>query len=266
MERCVKAFILCGGYGMRLREQTETRPKPMVEVGGRPILWHIMKTYAHYGMTDFILCLGYKGDMIKDYFLNYEARNCDLTVTLGPGNAVEIHDGRHGEDGWRVTLCDTGDDSLTGARIKRASRYLGPGDDPFCVTYGDGLIDADLGRIVDFHASHEGVATMTAVRPPSRFGELRHEGGRVIAFAEKPQVTAGLINGGYLVLDRGFLEYLSEDSLCTMERDGLERCARDETLYVYEHGGYWQCMDTYRDWQVLDQAWQDGSAPWKVWE
>jgi glucose-1-phosphate cytidylyltransferase len=261
----LKAFILCGGQGMRLREHTEARPKPMVEVGGRPILWHIMKTYAHYGINDFVLCLGYKGNMIKDYFLNYEARNCDFTVTLGPGQAVEVHRSHHNEDGWRVTLCETGEDAMTGARIKRASRYLEPDEQTFCVTYGDGLIDMDLRAVVAFHEAHPGVATMTAVRPPSRFGELQHQDGRVVVFNEKPQVSEGLINGGYLVFDRAFLDYLSEDSPCVMERDGLGRCAEDGRLYAYEHNGYWQCMDTYRDWLHLENQWNSGRAPWKAW-
>lgn len=261
----MKAFILCGGRGTRLREQTETRPKPMVEVGGRPILWHIMKTYAHYGVTDFVLCLGYKGDMIKDYFLNYEARNCDFTVTLGPSGAVEVHGSGHEEDGWRVTLADTGDDAMTGARIKRAARYLDPQDATLCVTYGDGLIDLDLRRVIAFHESHPGIATMTAVRPPSRFGELEHRDGRVISFSEKPQVSQGLINGGYFVFDRAFLDFLSADERCAMEDEALERCAAEGRLYVYEHSGYWQCMDTYRDWQQLEEQWAACRAPWRVW-
>ncbi len=250
---------------MRLREHTEVRPKPMVEVGGRPILWHVMKTYAHYGITDFVLCLGYKGDQIKDYFLHYHARNCDFTVTIGASPAVEIHGSRHDEDGWRVTLVDTGNDTMTGARISRAARYLGPDDETFCVTYGDGVIDLDLQKVVAFHRSHPGMATVTAVRPPSRFGELVHEQGRVISFSEKPQVSEGLINGGYLVFDRGILDYLTPASDCVLETDGLERCACDGGLYVFEHGGYWQCMDTYRDWVHLETRWADGDAPWKVW-
>ena len=261
----MKAFILCGGLGMRLREHTEARPKPMVEIGGRPILWHIMKTYAHRGITDFVLCLGYKGEMIKDYFLNYEARHCDFTVTLGANQAVEVHGSRHDEDGWRVTLADTGENAMTGARIKRASRYLDPDEQTFCVTYGDGLINLDLQAVVAYHESHAGIATMTAVRPPSRFGELQHEQGRVVLFNEKPQVSEGLINGGYLVFDRAFLDYLSEDDACVMEREGFGRCADDGRLYVYEHDGYWQCMDTYRDWLHLENQWNSGQAPWKVW-
>jgi glucose-1-phosphate cytidylyltransferase len=261
----MKAFILCGGQGTRLREQTEARPKPMVEVGGKPILWHIMKTYAHYGIDDFVLCLGYKGDMIKDYFLNYEARNCDFTVTLGANQGVEVHGSHHHEDGWRVTLCDTGEDTMTGARVKRASRHLDPQEQTFFMTYGDGLIDMDLRAVLAFHKSHPGVATMTAVRPPSRFGELQHVDGRVVLFNEKPQVSEGLINGGYLVLDRAFLDYLTDDTACVLERDGLERCADDGRLYVFEHDGYWQCMDTHRDWLHLESQWNSGRAPWRVW-
>lgn len=258
-------MILCGGQGTRLREHTETRPKPMVEIGGRPIVWHIMKSYAQSGITDFVLCLGYKGDMIKDYFLNYEPRNCDFTITLGSNEPPEIHGARHGEDGWSVTLADTGDDAMTGARVKRAARFLDPGDEPFCLTYGDGLIDMDIRQSLAFHASHPGIATITAVRPPSRFGELRHDQGRVVSFSEKPQVSEGLINGGYFVLDRSFLEYLSDDSACVLEGAPLESCAAEGRLFIYEHHGFWQCMDTYRDWLQLNRQWTNGTAPWKLW-
>ena len=261
----MKAIILCGGQGTRLREQTEARPKPMVEIGGRPILWHIMKSYAHYGITDFVLCLGYKGDMIKDYFLNYEVRNSDCTITLGASIPVEIHYRQHDEDGWRVTLADTGEDTMTGARIKRASRFLEPDDQLFCVTYGDGLIDVDMGNALEFHRSHKGLATITGVRPPSRFGELRHDHGRALCFSEKPQVSDGLINGGYFILGRPFLDYLSEDRGCVLEGEPLETCVKQGLLYVYEHRGNWQCMDTYRDWLQLDQLWNSGKAFWKVW-
>jgi glucose-1-phosphate cytidylyltransferase len=263
----MKAFILCGGQGTRLREHTETKPKPMVEVGGRPILWHIMKTYAHHGIRDFVLCLGYKGEVIRDYFLNYEARSCDVTVTLGRMGSIQVHDDRHDEDGWRITLADTGPNTLTGGRIARAAaRHLAPDDTEFCITYGDGVIDADLTRIIDFHRRHKGIATVTAVRPPSRFGELRADsGGRAMRFEEKPQVSSGLINGGYLVVRREFLKYISTDEKCSLESDGLEACAADGQLFVYEHTGYWQCMDTHRDWMHLEEAWTRGEAPWAVW-
>jgi len=261
----MKAIILCGGQGTRLREHTETRPKPMVEVGGRPILWHIMKTYAHHGITDFILCLGYKGQVIKDYFLNYESQFSDVTLELGRRDSIRFYGDLHGEEGWRVTLVDTGEASMTGARIKRAAKYLGSEDETFCVTYGDGVTDADLHAVLAFHREKGGVATMTGVRPPSRFGEITVRDGRIDAFTEKPQVSTGLINGGYFFFERAFLDYLSEDASCVLEREPLERCAADKRLYVYEHGGYWQCMDTYRDWQHLEERWDRGDAPWKAW-
>jgi glucose-1-phosphate cytidylyltransferase len=260
----VKAIILCGGQGTRLREHTETRPKPMVEVGNRPILWHVMKGYAHYGMTDFILCLGYKGQLIKEYFLNYEAMNSDFTIELGARESIEYHGQAHGEDGWRVTLADTGEAAMTGARVARAARHLGE-DQTFSVTYGDGLSDVDLGRVREFHLRHGGLATVTGVGPPSRFGELQTRGERVAAFSEKPQVSQGLINGGFFFFQREFLDYVSGDDDCVLEREPLERCAADGKLFVYRHAGYWQCMDTYRDWLQLDQHWRQGSAPWKVW-
>lgn len=262
----MKAFILCGGQGTRLREHTETKPKPMVEIGGRPILWHIMKTYAHYGIRDFVLCLGYKGEVIRDYFLNYEARASDVTVTLGSKRDVVVHQPLHDEEGWRVTLADTGVDAYTGARIRRAAeRHLGD-DQEFCITYGDGVIDADLNKLLAFHRAHKGLATVTAVRPPSRFGELRADpSGRAQQFEEKPQVSAGMINGGYLVVRRGFLNYLSDSPKCSLEADALEAASRDHQLYVFEHAGYWQCMDTHRDWMHLEESWNKGHAPWAVW-
>ncbi len=246
----MRVMILCGGMGTRLRELTDLRPKPMVEVGGRPILWHIMKLYAHYGMTDFVLCLGYKGSTIKEYFLNYEAMNSDFTVELGRRNGVELHGATHGECGWRVTLAETGERAMTGARIKRAAAYI-EGDQTFAVTYGDGVTDADLHAALACHRSHGGLATLTGVRPPSRFGEVAFSGGRVTAFSEKPQVAQGLINGGFFFFERGFLDYLTDDDDCVLERTPLERCAADRQLFVYSHPGYWQCMDTLRDWESL---------------
>lgn len=260
----MKVIILCGGMGTRLRELTDLRPKPMVEVGGRPILWHIMKMYAHYGMTDFVLCLGYKGSTIKEYFLNYEAMNSDFTVELGRRNGVELHGAVHGECGWRVTLAETGERAMTGARIRRAAAYL-EDDETFAVTYGDGVTDADLSAVLRFHRSHNGLATLTGVRPPSRFGELAASEGRVTAFSEKPQVAQGLINGGFFFFERGFLDYLTDDDDCVLERAPLERCAADRQLFVYSHPGYWQCMDTLRDWESLQKQWEEGTAPWRVW-
>ncbi len=257
----MKVVILCGGMGTRLREETEVRPKPMVEIGGRPILWHIMKTYAHYGYRDFILCLGYKGEVIKQYFYNYEVLTNDFTVDLRSGEvAVHKSDDQHG---WRVTLADTGLTAKTGARVKRVQRYLD--GDLFMVTYGDGVTDLDLRRLVAFHQAHGKIGTVTGVSPPSRYGELQISGERVMAFREKPQEASSLINGGYLVFRREFLDYLDEGDECVLEREPLERLVKAGELMVYSHAGFWQCMDTYRDMEYLKELWSRGDAPWKVW-
>ena len=261
----MKVMILCGGQGTRLREHTEVRPKPMVEIGGRPILWHIMKLYAHHGFTEFILCLGYKGNLIKEYFLNYEAMNSDFTVSLGQKDATRYHGSRHGEKGWTVTLVNTGEDAMTGARVKRAVSYLGKHPETFAVTYGDGVSDIDLKAVLAFHRRHGRMATVTGVRPPSRFGELTHRGDTVVRFSEKTQVGEGVISGGFFFFEPAFLRYLDEDSGCVLERAPLERCVAEGQLKLYEHGGYWQCMDTYRDWESLERQWQSGKAPWNVW-
>jgi glucose-1-phosphate cytidylyltransferase len=258
----VKVMILCGGMGTRLREHTETRPKPMIEVGGAPILTHIMRNYAAHGMHEFVLCLGYLGHVIKEYFLNYEAMNSDFTVELGRRGVIRYHDRDPGEPGWSVTLADTGAETSTGARVKRAARYLDGGT--FCITYGDGLADLDLSAVLAFHRAHGKLVTMTGVRPASRFGEIEHQGGTVTEFNEKPQVGQGLINGGFFFCEPGFLEYLSEDEGCILERQPLERCVAERQLRVYEHTGFWQCMDTYRDWEHLQQLWRSGRAPWAV--
>ena len=260
----MKVIILCGGQGTRLRELTEVRPKPMVEIGGRPILWHILKIYARYGMTDFILCLGYKGNLIKEYFLNYEGMNSDFTIELGNRGAIQYHGGGHGEAGWRISLVDTGEAAMTGARIARAAAHLGS-QETFAVTYGDGVTDVDLREVLNFHRASGRLATLTGVRPPSRFGELTHDGGRVLRFTEKPQVASGLINGGFFFFEPEFLRYLSTGDPCVLEREPLERCAAEGQLTVYEHSGYWQCMDTLRDWESLQRQWSEGRAPWKVW-
>ena len=261
----MKAIILCGGQGTRLREHTEVQPKPMVEIGGRPILWHIMKLYAFHGITDFVLCLGYKANVIKEYFLNYEAMNSDFTIKLGEKNGLCLHRRGLCEDHWNVTVVDTGENTMTGSRILRAAKYLA-NDETFMVTYGDGLSNVNLRAVLEFHKEHGRLATMTGVRPPSRFGELQREGNRVVAFSEKPQVGQGLINGGFFCLQRGFLKYLSDSPDCILERGPLESCAADGHLCVFEHLGYWQCMDTYRDWMSLESQWQSGNVPWKVWE
>jgi glucose-1-phosphate cytidylyltransferase len=261
----MQAMILCGGLGTRLREETEFRPKPMVEVGGRPILWHIMKIYASYGITDFILCLGYKANVIKEYFLNYEALRSDFTVELGRSRTVQYHGAAHSESGWKVTLAFTGDHAQTGSRIKQASKYLAQ-PQTFAVTYGDGVADVDLRKVLEFHKSHGNLATVTGVHPPSRFGDILTRDDRVTAFNEKPQVGQGLINGGFFFFESGFLNYLNESEDCALEHQPLADCARDGQLFVYEHQGYWQCMDTYRDMEVLDRLWAGGQAPWKVWK
>lgn len=260
----MKTVILCGGQGTRLREETEVRPKPMVEIGGRPILWHIMKLYAHHGLNEFVLCLGYKGHIIKDFFLNYETRMKDVTVRLGNQSAVKFHND-HNEDGWTVTMAETGDAAMTGARVRRVRRYLD--DQTFCLTYGDGLGDVNIRDLIRFHQSHGKVGTVTGVRPPGRFGELEIEGEKVSAFAEKPQVTEGFINGGFFVFEREFLDrYLDDREDLYLEREPLQRLAADGQLMVYPHHGFWQPMDTYREWKLLEDLWNTGQAAWKVWE
>jgi glucose-1-phosphate cytidylyltransferase len=235
----------------------------MVEIGGRPILWHIMKLYAHHGLNEFALCLGYKGYIIKDFFLNYEARMKDVTVRLG-SREVEFHNG-HDEDGWSITLAETGESAMTGARLHRVRRYLDRG--PFCLTYGDGLGDVNITELIRFHRSHGKMGTVTGVRPPGRFGELDLDGRKVSAFAEKPQVTGGFINGGFFVFEREFLDrYLEDRDDLTLESEPLQRLAADGELMVYQHNDFWQPMDTYREWKLLQDMWDTGHAPWKVWD
>jgi glucose-1-phosphate cytidylyltransferase len=258
----VRTVILCGGLGTRLREETEYRPKPMVEIGGRPILWHIMKTYAHHGFTDFVLCLGYKGQTIKEYFLNYQTMNNDFTMCLGQRDVVTYH-GVHTEQGLTVTLADTGLNTLTGGRLKRVARYVQ--DSTFMMTYGDGLADVDIPRVLEFHRQHGRLATITSARPVSRFGVLQADaGGSVLEFAEKPN-TEGWINAGFMVLEPGVLEYLGGDD-CALEQAPLERLAKDGQLMTYRHGGFFFAMDTYREYLHLNQLWDQGRAPWRVWE
>ncbi len=260
----MKVVILCGGQGTRLREETEVRPKPMVEIGGRPILWHIMKLYAYYGLDEFVLCLGYKGYVIKDFFLNYEARTNDFTLRLGGLRALEFHN-KHEEDGWTVTLAETGQNAMTGARVRRVRRYLR--NEPFCLTYGDGLGDIDLPGLLKFHRSHGKIGTVTGVRPPGRFGELQMEGRKVASFAEKPQVTEGFINGGFFIFERAFADdYLNDREDLVLEREPLQRLAADGQLMVWPHHGFWQPMDTYRELKILEDLWHSGQAPWNVWE
>jgi glucose-1-phosphate cytidylyltransferase len=256
-----KVVILCGGQGTRLREETEYRPKPLSDIGGHPILWHIMKGYAHFGFSDFVLCLGYRGNMIKEYFLNYEAMNNDFTISLGRKSRVEYH-GAHTEQDFRVTLVDTGLDVMTGGRVKRIEPYVE--DDIFIVTYGDGVADVDVNRLVAFHRAHGKLATVTTVRPASRFGVLdMNDEGRVLHFAEKPQLD-GWVSAGFMVFDRRFFKYLGGDD-CVLEREPLERLTRKGELVAYRHEGFFYAMDTYREYKYLNELWANGQARWKVW-
>jgi glucose-1-phosphate cytidylyltransferase len=258
----MKVIILCGGQGTRLREETEFKPKPMVMVGDRPILWHIMKMYGHFGYKDFVLCLGYKGEMIKEYFLNYQAMNNDVTLTLGSHRQLEAH-GAHGEEDFRVTLANTGAEAMTGSRVKQVERYVD--DDLVCVTYGDGLSDVNIADLIKFHRSHGKVGTVTSVRPQSRFGVLDiDESHAVTNFAEKPQ-SEGRISSGFFVFDRKFFEYLTEDPGCVMEQEPLQKLARDGQLMAYRHDGFFFAMDTYREALKLNELWESGQAPWAHW-
>jgi len=259
----MKAIILCGGIGTRLKEETEYKPKPMVEIGNRPILWHIMKIFAHYGIKDFVLSLGYKGEMIKEYFYNYEILSNDFTIELGNKKAIEVHS-INSERNWRVTLADTGDKALKGARLKRVEKYID--DDQFMMTYGDGVADVDIRDLLEFHQDHGKLATVTGINPASRFGELKIKGNQVESFSEKPQNGAGLINGGFFVFNRGIFDYLSNNDSCDLEVGALEQIAREGQLMVYKHRGFWACMDTIRDMEYLNELWAEGKAFWKVWE
>jgi glucose-1-phosphate cytidylyltransferase len=259
--RTMKVVVLCGGKGTRLREETEYRPKPLVDVGGRPILWHIMKIYAHYGFRDFVLCLGYRGNMIKEYFLNYEAMNNDFTMCLGSESRIQYH-GSHEEQNFRVTAIDTGLETMTGGRLRRVAKYLD--DDTFLLTYGDGLADVNVAEVVAFHKSHGKLATLTTVRPSSRYGVLEMEdGGTVAGFAEKPSIE-GWINAGFFVFDRRILDYIDSDE-CVLEHAPLNRLARESQLMAYQHPGFFFAMDTYREYLQLNELWASSQAPWKVW-
>jgi glucose-1-phosphate cytidylyltransferase len=251
------AVILCGGLGTRLREETEFKPKPMVEVGGRPILWHIMRRYHRFGVRRFILCLGYKGEMIRDYFINYRLRNFDATVKLS-SNTVEIHDA--GVEDWEIVLQDTGSDSMTGSRLKQALKYVN--GEHFFATYGDGLADIDIGKLWATHIAAKRLATVTAVRPSSRYGEIDVEHDVVHTFAEKPQVAAGWINGGFLVFSKQAFADVASKPDVVLESDVLPLLAKRRQLSAYRHEGFWQSMDTYREMVALNQAWSRGNAPW----
>jgi glucose-1-phosphate cytidylyltransferase len=256
----LKAVILAGGLGTRISEESGLRPKPMIEIGGKPILWHIMKMYARHGIDDFIICLGYKGYFIKEYFANLVLHTSNVRIDTRTGK-LDIFD-RTAEP-WQIALIDTGEHTMTGGRLKRVGRFLDPGE-PFCMTYGDGVSDVDIGKLVAFHKSHGKLATVTAVAPPGRYGALDIEGDEVKQFIEKPPGDNGLINGGFFVLDPKVLERISDDAT-PWETAPLMGLAKDRQLAAFRHGGFWQPMDTLRDKQHLEELWNSGKAPWKVW-
>lgn len=256
----MKAVILAGGRGTRLSEETVLRPKPMVEIGGRPILWHIMKIYASHGVNDFIVCLGYRGWQIKEYFLNYALHASDIVVDLAT-REVEVL--RPAEDSWRISLVDTGENTQTGGRLRRVGHLLA-GEDAFCMTYGDGVADVDICTLIDFHRRHGRAATVTAVSPPGRFGSLARDGSRVSAFVEKPNGDGGSINGGFFVLSPQVLTRIAGDDT-VWEEEPLRGLARDGELHAYEHRGFWQPMDTLRDRDRLERLWIEDGAPWRIW-
>jgi len=258
----IPVFILCGGLGTRIREETEFRPKPMVPVGNYPLLWHIMKWYSHFGFKRFILCLGFKSEVIKSYFLNYSSLNSDFTVNL-KNNEVTVHSYDHGLD-WEVTLAYTGETTMTGARVARAAeKYLG-GNDIFAVTYGDGLTNADLYKEYTYHVKHGKIGTVLGVNPPSRFGELKLQEDNVLEFDEKPEFKEKWINGGYFFFNRSFLKYLSKDEGCVLEKDPLIKLSKDGQLNIFQHRDFWGCMDTQRDRDFLNDLWNSGKAPWSI--
>lgn len=257
----MKIVILCGGFGTRLREETEYKPKPMVEIGDMPILWHIMKIYSTYGFNEFVLCLGYKGEMIKDYFYHYKMRNNDFSMDLKDGN-ITLFDSKE-ENDWNIILANTGLNSMTGARIKRIEKYIDT--DQFMVTYGDGVTNLNISELLKFHKKHKKIGTVTGVYPPSRYGELRIEDDRVVSFDEKPDTGVAPISGGYFVFNKEFFDYLNTDESCVLEKEPLARLARNKQLKVYNHKGFWQCMDTYRDYTFLNDLWKSNKAQWKVW-
>lgn len=256
----MKAVILAGGMGTRISEESHLRPKPMIEIGGRPILWHIMNIYTVHGVTDFVICLGYRGHMIKEYFANYMLHASDVTVDARTGEMI-YH--QNYAEPWRVTLVDTGPSTMTGGRLKRVGRYLDP-DECFCMTYGDGVADIDISRLIDFHRTHGRLATVTAVAPPGRYGALLIENDRVTEFTEKPPGDQGLINGGYFVLHPAVLARIENDDT-PWETTPLESLARDGELRAFRHDGFWQPMDTLRDKTTLETLWSSGAAPWKTW-
>lgn len=257
----MKAVILSGGLGTRISEETHLRPKPMIEIGGKPILWHIMKLYSAYEVNEFVICCGYKGYMIKEYFANYFLHMSDVTFDMSR-NTMEVHQ-RYAEP-WKVTLVDTGENTMTGGRLKRAADYI-RNEDAFCFTYGDGVADVNIAKLIQFHKKHGKLATVTAVQPPGRFGALQLDGSQVQGFVEKPKGDGGLINGGFFVLSPECLERIADDGT-SWELEPLTGLARDGQLMAYEHLGFWQPMDTLREKNMLEKLWESGTAPWKVWQ
>jgi glucose-1-phosphate cytidylyltransferase len=255
----VKAIILAGGFGTRISEESIVRPKPMVEIGGMPILWHIMKIYSAYGINDFIICCGYKGYMIKEFFSNYFLRICDITLDL-KNNKMEVH--QNDVEPWRVTLIDTGEKTMTGGRLRKVGQYVR--NETFCLTYGDGVSDINIKELIDFHKKEKTLATLTAVQPPGRFGIITLRGNRVTNFREKPHEDGAWINGGFFVLQPEVIDYI-EDDFTVWEQEPLRRLSQDGMLSAYTHYGFWQPMDTLRDKNVLEELWQSGKALWKVW-
>lgn len=255
----MKAVILAGGLGTRISEESHLKPKPMIEIGGKPVLWHIMKSYSHYGINDFIICLGYKGYVIKEYFANYFLHMSDVTFDMA-SNRMEVHQGN--AEPWRVTLIDTGQDTLTGGRLKRVREHVG--EETFCFTYGDGVADIDLQSLIDFHRAHGRHATVTAIQPPGRYGALDMDASVVRTFQEKPAGDGAWINGGYFVLEPSVFDYIEGDHM-SWESQPLQRLASEGQLMAYQHGGFWQAMDTLRDKNHLEELWND-SPPWKLWK
>jgi glucose-1-phosphate cytidylyltransferase len=257
----MKVVLLAGGYGTRLSEETDLKPKPMVEIGGKPILWHIMKMYSHYGFNEFVILLGYKGYYIKEYFANYFLHQSDITINMQT-NQMEVHNNT--SEPWKVTLVDTGLDTMTGGRIKRAQQYVG--EESFLLTYGDGVSDINIVASVAFHKSSDKIVTMTAIQPEARFGNLDIDDNQNIRkFIEKPKTEAGWINGGFFVCEPEIFEYLSDDEGCVLEQEPLQNLALDGKMGAYKHNGFWQPMDTLRDNQKLNKLWKENKAPWKVW-
>lgn len=258
----MKVVILAGGYGTRISEETMLKPKPMVEIGGRPLLWHIMKYYSHFGINDFVICLGYKGYLIKEYFSNYQLYMSDVTFDMQDNKRI-IHNDY--SEPWKVTLVDTGIDSMTGGRLKRIYKYV-QDEEAFCMTYGDGISNVDLQQLIQFHKSHNKLVTLTAIRPPERFGVLEcTDNNTVVSFKEKTQSDTAYINGGFFVMSPKSLQYIEGDNI-SWEKQPLEAIAREGQLKAYKHNDFWQCMDTLRDKNLLEQLWHEERAPWKIWD